>query len=84
MQQFKDLLYDFQLFKFDKGYSGVDIGPLIKEYPNMVQLGMTINSQEYFDYHHSEADVFEAVNKRELELGAAAMATMIYLLDKNL
>lgn len=84
VQQFKDLLYDFQLFKFDKGYSGVDIGPLIKEYPNMVQLGMTINSQEYFDYHHSEADVFEAVNKRELELGAAAMATMIYLLDKNL
>lgn len=84
VQQFKDLLYDFQLFKFDKGYSGVDIGPLIKEYPNMVQLGMTINSQEYFDYHHSEADVFEAINKRELELGAAAMATMIYLLDKNL
>ncbi len=84
VQQFKKLLYDFQLFKFDKGYSGVDIGPLMKEYPDMLQLGMTINSQEYFDYHHSEADVFEAVNKRELELGAAAMATMVYLLDKNL
>lgn len=81
---FKDLLYDFQLYKFNKGYSGVDIGPLMKEYPEMIQLGMTINSQEYFDYHHSEADVFENVNKRELELGAAAMATMIYLLDKNL
>lgn len=84
VQQFKETLYDFQLFKFDKGFGGVDIGPLINEYPTMIQLGMTINSQEYFDYHHSEADVFEAVNKRELELGAAAMAAMIYLLDKNL
>ncbi|MDF1674024.1 MAG: M28 family peptidase [Vicingaceae bacterium] len=84
VQQFKETLYDFQLFKFDKGYGGVDIGPLIYEYPEMIQLGMTINSQEYFDYHHSEADVFETVNKRELELGSAAMAAMIYLLDKNL
>ncbi len=84
VQQFKKLLYDFQLFKFDKGYSGVDIGPLMTEYPKMVQLGMTINSQRYFDYHHAETDVFENVNKRELELGAAAMTTMVYLLDKNL
>ncbi|MFT4660219.1 MAG: carboxypeptidase Q [Patiriisocius sp.] len=84
VQQFKDLLYDFQLFEFGAGYSGVDIRPLMTEYPEMIQLGMTINSQEYFDYHHSEADVFEAVNKRELELGAAAMATMVYLLDQHL
>ena len=84
VQQFKELLYSFHLYKFDKGYSGVDIGPLMEKYPDMLQLGMTINSQEYFDYHHSEADVFEAVNKRELELGAAAMAAMIYLLDSNL
>ncbi len=84
VQQFKNLLYDFHLFKFGAGYGGVDIGPLMDEYPDMMQLGMTINSQRYFDYHHSEADVFESVNKRELELGAAAMATMIYLLDKNI
>ncbi|MBK9190993.1 MAG: hypothetical protein IPM77_05450 [Crocinitomicaceae bacterium] len=45
---------------------------------------MVINSQEYFDYHHAETDVFESVNKRELELGSAAMATIIYLMDKTL
>lgn len=84
VQEFKEILYHFELYKFDKGYSGVDISPLLDEYPDMLQLGMTINSQEYFDYHHSEADVFENVNKRELELGCAAMASMIYLLDKNL
>jgi len=84
IQQYKDLLADFHLFEFNPGYSGVDIRPLMKEYPEMIQLGLVINSQEYFDYHHSEADVFESVNKRELDLGAAAMATMVYLLDQYL
>jgi hypothetical protein len=40
------------------------------------------DSQRYFDIHHSRGDVFEAVNKRELELGAVNMAALIYLADK--
>jgi carboxypeptidase Q len=84
VQQFRELLYDFELYRFEPGYSGVDIRPLLQHYPEMVQLGMVINSQEYFDYHHAETDVFESVNKRELELGSAAMATLIYLMDKTL
>lgn len=79
-----ELLENFQLYKFKSGYSGVDIRPLKDYYPDMIQLGMAINSQRYFDYHHSEMDVFETVNKRELHLGAAAMAAMIFLLDKYL
>jgi hypothetical protein len=33
--------------------------------------------------HHAETDVFSSVNKRELELGAAAIAAMIYILDQR-
>lgn len=84
IQEFKKVLYDFELYKFEPGYSGVDIRPLLQHYPDMVQLGLVINSQEYFDYHHAETDVFESVNKRELELGSAAMAAIIYMLDKYL
>lgn len=84
VRQYMDILEDFELYRFNPGYGGVDIKPLLDYYPEMIQLGMAINSQEYFNYHHSEADVFEAVNKRELELGAAAMATMIYLMDRTL
>lgn len=84
VQGFMPLLSDFELYRFKKGFGGVDIGPLKTYYPDMVQLGMAINSQLYFNYHHSANDVFERVNKRELELGSAAMATMIYLMDKNL
>ena len=83
-KQFENLLYPYDLLKINKGYGGVDISPLLKKYPNMVQMGLVINSQLYFNYHHSAADVFETVNKRELELGAAAMATMVYLMDKTL
>lgn len=84
IQSFRALLYDFELYKFEAGYGGVDIRPLLQHFPGMIQMGMVINSQEYFDYHHAETDVFESVNKRELELGAAALATMIYLMDKTL
>jgi len=84
IQKFAPLLRAFSLYKFDKGYSGVDIRPLMNYYPEMVQLGMAISSQRYFEYHHAETDVFENVNKRELHLGAAAMAAMIYLMDRAL
>ena len=84
VEKHKKLLSDYDLLKFKNGHGGVDIGPLLDYYPDMVQLGMAINSQAYFNYHHSEADVFEAVNKRELELGAAAMATMTYLMDQSI
>jgi hypothetical protein len=42
------------------------------------------DSQRYFDVHHAETDIFENVNKRELQLGAAAIAAMIYVLDQTL
>jgi hypothetical protein len=48
----------------------------------MVLAGLRPDSQRYFDYHHAASDTFDAVNKRELELGAAAMTSLIYLFDK--
>ncbi|MBI1316709.1 M20/M25/M40 family metallo-hydrolase [bacterium] len=73
----------FGLHEFKKGYGGVDIGPLLEFYPEMLQLGLSINSQRYFDHHHAETDVFESVNQRELELGCAALASMVYLVDRR-
>ncbi len=65
---------------FSKGGSGADISGL-KDQKGLL-FGYEPDSQRYFDYHHTERDVFEAVNKRELELGAAAMTALVYLLDK--
>lgn len=82
VRKFSELFYDFNIFVLDPGYGGVDIGPLRDFYPDMLQLGLRPNSQEYFKYHHSDNDVFENVDKRELELGSAAFCSMIYLVDK--
>ena len=65
---------------FTTGGSGADISPL-KDQKGLL-IGLRPDSQRYFDYHHTAIDQIEAVNKRELELGAAAMASLIYLIDK--
>ena len=64
---------------FVQGGSGADIGPLKNS--QIVLAGLRPDSQRYFEYHHSDNDTFEAINKRELELGAAAMTALIHLVD---
>lgn len=76
----KPLFKPYLVHYFEKGGSGADIGPLKED--GMVLAGLRPDSQRYFDHHHAENDTFDAVNKRELELGGAAMASLIYLFDK--
>jgi hypothetical protein len=71
--------YDIHLLR--RGWSGVDIRPLKDDY--VMLFGLVPDPQRYFDYHHSQRDVFETVNKRELELGAASLAAWIYMLDSH-
>lgn len=65
------------------GGGGSDIGPLKEKSKKVVLIGYLPDSQRYFDIHHTAKDVFENVNKRELELGAASMAALIYLIDEH-
>ncbi|MDC6470932.1 M20/M25/M40 family metallo-hydrolase [Flavobacteriales bacterium] len=80
LQSFEKLFKPYQLHIFSKGYSGVDIGPL--KDGKLCLVGLIPDSQRYFDFHHSKADVFENVHKRELELGASAISSIVYLVDK--
>jgi len=76
----KQLFEPYAVHVFEKGGSGADIGPLKND--EIVLAGLRPDSQRYFDHHHAENDTFEHVNKRELELGAATMASLVYLFDK--
>lgn len=76
-----ELLRPYQLWSLQKAGGGADIGPLRDQ--GTLLIGLLPDSQKYFIYHHTEADVFEAVDKRELELGAAGMAALVYLLDQE-
>ena len=65
---------------FVKGGGGVDIAPL-------AQFGTPLSSfipemQRYFDAHHSGNDTFEQVHFREFQMGSAAIASFIWLIDK--
>lgn len=84
LKSFAKEFNNYEVFEFGKGYGGVDIGPLKEEFKEIPLFGLVPDSQRYFDFHHSPNDVFENVNKRELELGCAAVASILYLLDKNL
>lgn len=77
----KYLIAPYGCSEFNRGGGGADIGPLNRSLGTAVA-GLNPDSQRYFDYHHARNDVFEAVNKRELELGAINMAALIYLVDK--
>ena len=79
MNNWSPLLEPYYL-SFEKGGSGADINPL-KEQKGML-IGLRPDSQRYFDYHHTATDTFDKVNVRELELGSAAITSLVYLLDK--
>lgn len=80
VKDWKELLDPYMLHDIMKGYGGVDISPL--KFQGATLIGFLPDSQRYFDFHHAATDVFEAVNKRELELGAASMAGLVYLIDQ--
>jgi Zn-dependent M28 family amino/carboxypeptidase len=84
LKTLEPLMKKYELHVFEKGYGGVDIGPLKSKYSTIPLFGFVPDSQRYFDFHHTPNDIFENVNKRELELGAAAVCSFIYLLDLNL
>lgn len=76
----KPLLEPYGLTDFSQEGGGADIGPL--EGPGVTLIGFLPDSQRYFSYHHTPEDTFDKVDKRELELGAASMASLVYLIDK--
>lgn len=80
LMQWKPLFYEYGIYDFSPGGGGADIGPL-KQLGTPLA-GFAPDSQRYFDLHHAANDVFEAVSKRELDLGAANMAMLVWLVSE--
>lgn len=73
------LFAPYGLSTFVKGSGGADVAPLLAQ--GIAVAGLTPDSQRYFDYHHTAADSLDKVNPRELHLGAAALAALVWLAD---
>ncbi|MGV6828937.1 MAG: M20/M25/M40 family metallo-hydrolase [Flavobacteriales bacterium] len=82
VKSWKPLFKPYLIHYFEKGGSGADVGHLKTQ--NNILVGLKPDSQRYFDYHHTVTDTFDKINKRELELGGAAMTSLVYLIDTYL
>ena len=84
LRHYAPILENYGIGTLEKGGGGADIGPLKTVDPSTQFVSFIPDSQRYFDVHHAETDVFSSVNKRELAMGAAAVAAIIYLIDSEL
>jgi carboxypeptidase Q len=78
--RWKSLLLPYGLYDFMGTDGGSDIEKLKDQ--GTLLLGLNPDSQRYFDTHHTPIDTFDRINKRELELGAASMTMMLYLVSE--
>jgi Zn-dependent M28 family amino/carboxypeptidase len=78
--KWKDYFLPYGVYDFSRKGGGADISPLGKK--GVPLMGLSPDNQRYFIIHHTANDVFEQVNKRELELGAIVMTIMVYLVSE--
>lgn len=79
LKKFESILEPYDLF-IKKGGAGADINPLKSQ--KGILIGLSPDSQRYFDLHHTAQDVIENVHPREFLLGGAAMTSLVYLIDQ--
>lgn len=82
VQTWKPLFEKYGIYEFFKGGSGADTSDLKSD--TILLMGYKPDAQRYFDFHHAATDTFDKVNKRELELGAGSIASILYLMDSYL
>ncbi len=80
MELYSKYFSSYGVTRFENGGSGVDIGFLKDQ--NVVLAELEADPTHYFDFHHSGYDTFEKINIEFLQQGSAAMASLIYLVDK--
>ncbi len=81
MQHYAPLFLPYGVYDFYHDEGGADISPLHKKLDVPVA-GLLPDAQRYFDIHHTNNDVFENVNHRELKMGAFTLAAMVYLISE--
>ena len=77
--KWRALFEPYGIYAFTKGTGGADVSGLLVQ--GITVGALTPDSQRYFDYHHTTIDSLDKVNPRELHLGAAALTSLIWLVD---
>ncbi|MEI2698173.1 MAG: M20/M25/M40 family metallo-hydrolase [Microthrixaceae bacterium] len=64
--------------RFEKGGSGVDVGPMVAA--GVPGLGARHDLTKYWDIHHTAADTFDKIDKQDLRKNLAILASLLYLI----
>jgi carboxypeptidase Q len=81
IKKYKNLFLPYGVYDFDHDEGGSDISPMHDKL-GVPLGGLLPDSQRYFDLHHTDNDVFENVNHRELKLGATVLTQFIWLVSE--
>ncbi|MEG2333838.1 M28 family peptidase [Chryseobacterium sp.] len=79
--EWKNYFLPYGVYDFDQTEAIQDVLPLKKLDIPLAE--MVVDTQRYFDYHHSTEDTLDKVNKRELLMGTVVMTQLIFMIDKN-
>jgi carboxypeptidase Q len=63
--------------RIERGGGGADIGPIMAE--GVPGMGLNVEDEKYFWYHHSDADTVDKLDPREMAQCVAALAVMAYV-----
>jgi reactive intermediate/imine deaminase len=78
IQSWSPLFKPYHSDAFTTGHRGVDIG-LVDTLAG-VRISLDCFDQRFMEIHHTSEDTFDKINQRELELGGASMASLVYLI----
>jgi len=77
VSQIGALLEPINAGQISRGGGGADIGPIMRE--GVPGMGLNVDGNKYFWYHHSNADTIDKLDPREVALSVAALAVMSYV-----
>ncbi len=77
----KNYFLPYGVYDFTQQSAAQDILPLKRLGVPLAEL--VPDMQRYFEIHHTANDTFDKVNRRELNLGAVAIAQIVFMVDRN-
>lgn len=78
LEQIGRLLDGIDAGSITRGGGGADIGPLMRD--GVPGLGLRTSGGRYFEWHHTNADTLDKINKNDFRLNVATLAVMGYVL----
>ena len=78
IQQVGRLLDKIGAGNIERGGGGADIGPIMQL--GVPGMGLNVEGQKYFWFHHSDADTVDKLDPHEVNLAVATLAIMAYVI----